>query len=67
MEVEMLHIVESTKYSDKQCKANTGNEFQDFKKYCHCHGHEYHAMNLGFCMYNAGGCTTEIWPEYGKH
>jgi hypothetical protein len=24
-------------------------------------------MNLELSMYDVSGCTTEIWPEYGKH
>jgi hypothetical protein len=31
MEVERLHIAEFTKYSDKQCKVNSGNECQAFR------------------------------------
>jgi hypothetical protein len=31
MKVERLHIAEFTKYSYKLCKANSGNEFQDFR------------------------------------
>jgi hypothetical protein len=31
MEVGMSHIAEFTKYSDKQQKAKSGNESQDFR------------------------------------
>jgi len=31
MKVERLYIAEFSKYSDKECKANSGNECQDFR------------------------------------
>jgi hypothetical protein len=68
MKVERLHIAEFIKYSDKQCKGNSGNECQEFRGafHGHGHGHEYHVMIQGLHTHDASGCKTDMQPEYEK-
>jgi len=61
----MSHIAEFTKYSDKQCKAKSGNECQDFRGAAMVMGMN-NAMIQEVQMHDANGLTTDKQPEYEK-
>ena len=61
----MSHIAEFTKYSDKQHKAKSGNECQDFRGAAMVMGTN-NAMIQGVDMHDASGRTIDKQPEYEK-